>query len=96
MTDRNSLWDKWYIPERDLYVKKKPPPKSRYRNTQPGVTLPKTMVDKHHLTEGDELHLMETEGGIVPTPFNPSFAEWARAYDRTDRKNRNVLKAPAK
>jgi hypothetical protein len=96
LIDRNSLWDKWYIPERDLYVKKKPPPKFRYRNTQSGVTLPKTIVDNYHLTEEDELHLMETEEGVVLTPFNPRFAEWAKAYDLTNRKYKNVLKALVK
>jgi len=34
--------------------------------------LAKTIVDNYHLTEGDELHLMETEEGVVLTPFNPS------------------------
>jgi hypothetical protein len=53
-------------------------------------------VDNYHLTEGDELHLMETEEGVVLTPFNPRFAEWAKAYDRTNRKYKNALKALAK
>jgi len=61
-----------------------------------GITLPKTIVDNYHLTEGDELHLVETEGGVVLTPFNPKFAEWAKAYERTNRKYKNVLKALAK
>ncbi len=61
-----------------------------------GITLPKTIVDNYHLTEGDELHLVETEEGVVLTPFNPKFAEWAKAYERTNRKYRNVLKVLAK
>ena len=46
--------------------------------------------------KGDELHLVETEEGIVLTPFNPEFPEWAKAYERTNRKYRNTLKALAK
>ena len=58
-----------------------------------GITLPKTIVDNYHLTEGDELHLIEMEEGVVLTPFNPTFAEWAKAYERTNRKYRNTLKS---
>ncbi len=61
-----------------------------------GITLSKTIVDNYHLTEGDELYLVETGQGIVLTPFNPEFAEWAKAYERTNRKYRNALKALAK
>jgi antitoxin MazE len=58
-----------------------------------GITLPKTIIDNYHLDEGDELHLIETDQGIVLTPFNPKFAEWARVYERTNKKFRNALKA---
>jgi antitoxin MazE len=61
-----------------------------------GITLPKTIVDNYHLAEGDELHLMETQEGVVLAPFNPNFAEWAKAYERTNRKYKNMLKALAK
>jgi len=50
-------------------------------------------VDNYHLTEGDQLHLIEMEEGVVLTPFNPTFAEWAKAYERTNRKYRNTLKS---
>jgi putative addiction module antidote len=61
-----------------------------------GITLPKTIMENDHLDEGDELHLVETDAGIVLTPFNPKFSRWAKAYERTNRKYRNVLKALAK
>ncbi len=61
-----------------------------------GITLPKTIVDNYHLAEGDELHLVETGEGIVLTPFNPQFAEWANAYERTNKRFRNALNALAK
>jgi putative addiction module antidote len=61
-----------------------------------GITLPKTIVDNYHLNEGDELHLVETGEGIMLTPFNPKFAEWTKAYERTNRKFRDTLKALAK
>jgi putative addiction module antidote len=61
-----------------------------------GVTLPKTVVENYSLAEGDELHLIETDEGIVLTPFNPSFTEWATAYERANRRYRNTLKALAR
>ncbi|MBL7995645.1 AbrB/MazE/SpoVT family DNA-binding domain-containing protein [bacterium] len=56
-----------------------------------GITLPKTIIDNYQLAEGDELHLIETNEGIVLSPFNPEFAEWAEAYDQVNRKYRNTL-----
>ena len=61
-----------------------------------GITLPKTIVDNYHLAEGDELHIVETDEGVVLTPFNPAFEEWAKAYEQTNRKYKNTLKALAK
>lgn len=61
-----------------------------------GITLPKTIVENYHLNEGDELHLVETDEGVVLTPFNPKFTAWAKAYERTHKKFRNTLKALAK
>jgi putative addiction module antidote len=61
-----------------------------------GITLPKTVIDNYHLNEGDELHLVETDEGIVLTPFNPEFSAWAEAYGRTNRKFRNTLHALGK
>lgn len=61
-----------------------------------GITLPKTIIENYHLHEGDELHLVETEEGVVLTPFDPKFAAWAKAYERTNRKFRNTLKSLAR
>ena len=60
-----------------------------------GITLPKTIVENYHLNEGDELHFIQTEQGVILTPFDPKFTEWARAYERTNRRFRNALKALA-
>ena len=61
-----------------------------------GITLPKTIVENYHLNEGDELHLVETGEGLVLTPLNPKFTEWAKAYERTNRRFRNALNALAR
>ena len=61
-----------------------------------GITLPKTVIENYHLNEGDDLHLVETDEGIILTPFNPKFVEWAKAYERTNKKFRNTLRTLAK
>jgi putative addiction module antidote len=61
-----------------------------------GITLPKTVVENYHLREGDELHIVQTQQGLVLTPFDPDFAEWVEAYERTNRRYRDTLRALAK
>jgi putative addiction module antidote len=61
-----------------------------------GVTLPRTIIENYHLSEGDELHLLEMKDGIVLTPFDPKFAQWAASFERLNRRYRNTLKALAK
>ena len=60
-----------------------------------GITLPKTIVDNYHLEEGDVLHLLETKDGVMLTPFDPQFDQWAKAYERANKRYRNTLKALA-
>ncbi|MBP1657265.1 MAG: putative addiction module antidote [Bacteroidetes bacterium] len=61
-----------------------------------GITLPRAIVENYHLNEGDELHLIETGDGLILTPFDPTFAEWAKAYEKTNKRYRNTLRALAK
>ena len=61
-----------------------------------GITLPKTIVDNYRLTVGDELHIVETDDGVILTPFDPKFQQWASAYEKTTKRYRNTLKALAK
>lgn len=61
-----------------------------------GITLPKTIVENYRLSVGDELHLVETDEGVVLTPFDPKFQRWAKAYEKTNKRYRNALKALAK
>ena len=61
-----------------------------------GITLPKTIVENYRLSVGDELHLVETEDGVVLTPFDPKFQEWVKEYEKSNKRYRNTLKALAK
>lgn len=57
-----------------------------------GTTLPKEMMDHLHIRPGDEMFAIETERGVLLTPFDPDFDRAMQAYERFSRKYRNALK----
>ena len=61
-----------------------------------GATLPKEMADRLHLSAGDEVFIVETEHGILITPYDPDFDEAMAAYRETAAKYRNALRELAK
>lgn len=61
-----------------------------------GATLPKDMADRLHLGVGDEVFVVETDQGILLTPFDPAFDRAMAAYERTASKYRNALRELAK
>jgi antitoxin MazE len=61
-----------------------------------GATIPKAMLERYRLAEGDRVHLVETEDGILITPFDPSFGRAMQTYERTARKYRNALRELAR
>jgi antitoxin MazE len=61
-----------------------------------GTTIPKAMLDRYRMAEGDRVHLVETENGILITPFDPLFADAMAAYEYTAKKYRNAMRELAK
>jgi antitoxin MazE len=61
-----------------------------------GATLPKDMADRLHVKPGDEIFAVETDNGILLTPYDPTFARAMAAYERTASKYRNALRELAK
>jgi len=61
-----------------------------------GATLPKDMAERLHVTAGDEVFVVETEQGVLLTPFDPDFQRAMVAYERTAAKYRNALRELAK
>lgn len=57
-----------------------------------GATLPKDMADRLHVQAGDEVFIVETDQGILITPFDPAFDQAMVAYKRTAAKYRNALR----
>ncbi len=57
-----------------------------------GTTLPKDMLDHFHIKAGDTMYAVQTERGILLTPYDPTFKEAVEAYERFSRRYRNALK----
>jgi hypothetical protein len=54
------------------------------------------MADRLHLQPGDELFAVETERGILLTPYDEDFDQAMALYARGARKYRNALRALSK
>lgn len=61
-----------------------------------GTTIPKPMLERYHLSEGDTVHLVETEEGILITPFDPAFDEAMAIYAEGAKRYRNAMRELAK
>jgi len=61
-----------------------------------GATLPKDMADRLHVKPGDQVYAVETEQGILLTPYDPTFDRAMAAYERTAGRYRNALRELAK
>jgi antitoxin MazE len=61
-----------------------------------GATLPKDIAERLHVEAGDELFVVETDEGVLLTPYDPEFQKAMAAYKRTARKYRNALRELAK
>lgn len=61
-----------------------------------GATIPKAMLERLHLQPGDRVHLIETDSGILISPYDPDFDQAMQVYEKGARKYRNALKELAK
>lgn len=61
-----------------------------------GTTIPKPLLERYHLSEGDTVHLIETEEGILITPFDPDFQDAMKIYAEGASTYRNAMRELAK
>ena len=66
--------------------------KARKMGGSIGATLPKEMVERLHIQEGDELVVVETPDGLLISPYDPTFEEAMEAYEQGARSYRNALR----
>jgi putative addiction module antidote len=60
------------------------------------ATLPKDMADRLHLAPGDRMLAVETERGILLTPYDPTTERALRIAARGAKKYRNALRQLAR
>lgn len=61
-----------------------------------GATLPKDMVERLHLEAGDRAFAVETEEGIVLSPYDPSVERALAIAAKAAKEYRNALRQLAK
>ena len=61
-----------------------------------GATLPKQVLERLKVSEGDKLYLTETPSGFELTPYDETFVKALEAFRRSNRKYRDVYRALAK
>lgn len=61
-----------------------------------GTTLPKSMTDRLNVSAGDTLYAVETEHGILLTPYDPEFMRVMEAEARISKRYQNALRELAK
>jgi len=60
------------------------------------ATLPKDMAERLHLSAGDTVLAVETDRGILLTPFDPEVEEALAIAGRVAGRYRNALRGLAK
>ena len=60
------------------------------------ATLPKDMVDRLRLDAGDRVLVMETQGGILLTPYDPDVERALAVAATAAKKYRNALRELAR
>ena len=61
-----------------------------------GATIPKAMLERYRLAEGDQVHVIETDQGILLSPYDPDFAEGMDVYEEGAKRFRNAMRELAK
>lgn len=61
-----------------------------------GATLPKDMAERLHLGVGDRVLAVETDQGILLTPFDPAVEAGLAIAAKAAKKYRNALRELAK
>ena len=56
-----------------------------------GATIPKDLADLYRLNQGDEVFVLESEKGILLTPYDPNFERAMTLYEKGVKEYRNAL-----
>ena len=50
------------------------------------------MLERHRLSQGDKVYIVETEQGLLITPYDPDFAEAMAIYEEGAKAYRNAMR----
>jgi antitoxin MazE len=56
------------------------------------ATLPKDMADRLQVGPGDKVYAIETDRGVLLTPYDPEFDDALEAFQEVRRQYRNTLR----
>jgi putative addiction module antidote len=68
----------------------------RQTGTSVSATIPKEIADRLHIGVGDTVFAVETDGGVLLTPYDPTTEQALGAYDRVAKKYRGALRELAR
>ena len=60
------------------------------------ATIPREMADRLHFGAGDTVFAMETEEGVLITPYDPTVAKAMQLYEESAKRNREALRRLAR
>jgi len=61
-----------------------------------GFILPKEEISRLHISDGDDLTMVQTENGIEISPYDQEFDMKIKAFEKGRRQYRNALRELAK
>ena len=61
-----------------------------------GAIFPREVLERMHVSSGDELMMIPTENGVLVTPYDPDFERAMDSFEKGRRKYRNALRELAK
>ena len=70
--------------------------KTRKIGNSLGVIIPKEILEKLRIKEGEQVFATDLPNGLRLTPYQPDFESAMKAFERTRRKYRNALRELAK
>ena len=56
------------------------------------ATLPKAMAERMNVGVGDKVFLVETDRGVLLTPYDPEFQDAVDAFEQVRKQYRNTLR----
>ncbi len=61
-----------------------------------GMAWPKEILNRLKVHEGDKLHVVETQHGVLVTPYDPRFEKTMKIAKKVMARDREALKELAK